>query len=338
MTGERLLEAIGYIDPALVEDARRLPVRRRLGRRALTVGLAAALILALGATALAYYAGWFGDYFEKQSGGPLTESQQSYIREQTVQVGRSAAVDGWQVTVDEAVAGKNDAYIKLTVTAPEGITLDGEHYFFQENDLSDGAQSAGDVIQMGGSQGTEPDGDSHDGRVTLLLKYFVYTRPGGETSFLDGAARTLTLTDFCQFADDGTETTVAEGTWRFELTLTPRAAEQTDEVQLVDGAVPCTGVSAAWNSAGETRLADVPIELTSFRLTSMGADCEYTGEAYEALEFPDVFVTLLDGTQVRANMNTGTIGFCSFKLDAPVDLAQVDHVSVQGVELPMPGR
>ena len=42
MTGERLLEAIGYIDPALVEDARRLPVRRRLGRRALTVGLAAA--------------------------------------------------------------------------------------------------------------------------------------------------------------------------------------------------------------------------------------------------------------------------------------------------------
>lgn len=332
MTGEKLLLALQAVDPALAEDARS-PARRRMPRRLTAALIAAALVLALGAGAAAYYSDFFLDFFAERRGGELTEEQQTVVGALTAAVGQSQSVDGWTVTVDEAVAAKNNVYIKLTVTAPEGTALDGAQYRFRQIELSGGPE---DVAMAGTSQGVKPDDDSHDGRVTILWTHNVSTQAGSQASFADGAARTLTLTDFCLSADDGTYTALAEGTWRFELTLTEQAADQADEAELVDGPVPCTAVSERWNSAGEIKRTEAPVTLTSFRLTALGATCEYEWTEQEALEFPEVSVTLLDGAQVRANMRSGAIGICSFELDVPIDLAQVDHVTIQGVELPMP--
>ena len=335
---ERLLEAIGGVDPALVLAAGEMgPARRGHGRKALVIALAAALVLALGVTAYGVYSQWFVDFFAQRAGEELTGSQQATVENMTTAVGESQTVNGWTVTVDQAVAGRNDVYIKLDVTAPEGTVLDGEGYSFREVSLSGGAES-GDVMTVSSSQGTKPDEDDRDNRATILWTCAVRLPAGAEESFLDGGPRTLTLTDLRRSTEDGLGyIDLAAGTWRFAVTLEPQAEEISGEIEFIAEPTPCEAVSERWNSAGEITRTPVPVTLTSFRLTSLGAACEYTYSEQEALELPDVYVMLRGGTRVDAMLSTGVIGSCGYKLASPIDLGQVDYVSVQGVVLKAAG-
>ena len=338
MAGEKLLEAFARVDPALVQDARTGTGKRTGGRKTLAIALAAALVLALGATAYGVYSDWFVDFFTDRAGKELTESQQMTVEDMTTAVGRSQTVNGWTVTVDQAVADKENVYIKLDVTAPEGTVLDGDGYSFREVHLTGGAESgSNDVISVSASQKVEPDEDGRDNTAAILWTCAVRTRAGSQASFLDGAPRTLTLTDLRRYREESLDyADVAAGTWRFEVTLEPREEDAPGEIEFITEPVPCAAVSETWNSAGEIIRRETPVTLTSFRLTSLGATCEYSYDEQEALELPDVYVALEDGTLVDAMLSSGVIGSCSYELASPIDLGQVDYISVQGVRISVP--
>ena len=335
---ERLLQAIGEADPALVQAAGEMgPIRRGHGRRALVVGLAAALVLALGATAYGVYSDWFVGFFAQRNGKDLTESQAAAVEALTAVVDQSQTVDGWTVTVDKAIATRHDAYIRLVVTAPEGTALDpeGQNYdcdvevsgFNTEDTSDEGVAGYGLQMTMFKDEGmAENEG-------AILLELDRNATAASALDLADGKERTVTVKDLRVWDLDEeshkTEQTLVEGTWQFTFAL-PAA----EEIELLDGTV---NVLAKNPSTGNKE----DVGISSLRLTALGATVEYI-TAYDYIQpFDDMTVTMADGTTVTGRERTNSARdfgkVCSFQFDVPVDLGQVDHVTFQGVELKVLG-
>ena len=318
---ERLLQAIGEADPALVQAAGEMgPIRRGHGRRALVVGLAAALVLALGATAYGVYSDWFVGFFAQRNGKDLTESQAAAVEALTAVVDQSQTVDGWTVTVDKAIATRHDAYIRLVVTAPEGTALDPE------------GQNYDCDVEVSGFN-TEDTSDEGVAGYGLQMTMFKAATAASALDLADGKERTVTVKDLRVWDLDEeshkTEQTLVEGTWQFTFAL-PAA----EEIELLDGTV---NVLAKNPSTGNKE----DVGISSLRLTALGATAEYI-TAYDYIQpFDDMTVTMADGTTVTGRERTNSARdfgkVCSFQFDVPVDLGQVDHVTFQGVELKVLG-
>lgn len=85
-----------------------------------------ALIAAMTITAFAAdeIAGWFKQYFAKQSDAPLTQEQIEYIEENEQIVAEAQVQNGWTVELRSALTDGEKAYIIIGVTAPEDVILD----------------------------------------------------------------------------------------------------------------------------------------------------------------------------------------------------------------------
>ncbi len=337
MKGEKLFLAMEAVDPALAEDAHS-PARRHRPRRLTAALLAAALVLvlALGVGAAAYYSDFFLDYFARQGDRELTESQQAAIGALTAVVGQSQTVDGWTITVDRALATRHNAYIKLDVTAPADVALDPEEQnydcdveisgFNAEDDPDEGVTGYGLQMQLLREEGMA----ENEGTILLILDRTATA--ASKLDLADGRERTVTIKNFCvwQLDEEGQMTSepLVNGTWRFTFAL-PKA----EEIELLDGTVSVLAKNPVTGNRED-------VGVSSFRLTALGATCEYI-TAYDYIQpFGDVTVTMTDGAKVtgRENVNSardfGKV--CSFVFDTPIDLDAVDHVTFQGVELPMP--
>ncbi len=336
MTGEKLLDALGAVGPELAADARQAGKKRRPVRR-LTAGLlAAALVLALGVGAAAYYGDVLLDHFAWMNGKDLTEEQIATVRALTAVVGQSQTVDGWTVTVDRALATRHNAYIELDLTAPAGTVVDPErqHYDcdvelsgFNTADTSDeGVTGCGMQVEMFKEEGMA------ENESTVLLTLDRTATAASKLDLADGRSRTLTIKDLClrELDEQGhrTDTPLVRGTWRFTFTL-PKA----EEIELLDDA------ASVWATDPATKKRE-EVGVSSFRLTALGATCEYI-TAYDYIQpFDDLTVTMADGTavmgRVKGNSARDFGKVCSFVFDVPIDLDQVAYVSFQGLKLPMP--
>ena len=330
MTGEKLLLAVGAADPALAEDAHRA-VRRHMPRRMAAL-IAAALTLALAAaTAAAYYSDGLLDYFAWRNGGALSEEQRAAIRALTAVVDQSQTADGWTVTVDRALAARCNAYIQLDVTAPAGTALDPERQGL-DFDVTISGFNAGDVPNEGVTgyswqmEMFKEEGMAENEAMILLALDRTATAASG-LDLGDGAMRTVILENLRlrRLGGQDQTQTLVKGPWQFDFAL-PAA----EEIELLDGPVSVT--------AGE----DEDAELLSFRLTALGAVCEYTAAHDHYQEFGGVTVTMADGAavtgQVQENSARDFGKVCSFVFDAPIDLGRAASVSFEGLELPVPAK
>lgn len=335
---ELLLEAIGGVDPALVEDARSWDgAHRRTGRRALTLALAAALVLALSATAYAWFSGadWFKGWFADRSGG-LTASQEAYIDANAADIGQSATANGWTVTVRSALADQYDFCILLRIDPPAGTKLDGDSGVIELGDLSIGRTDGADRGAASGMTGSvvwsEEDGD-----LTAVWTQGITARQGSDFSYLDGAERTVRLERLHLGPDR-----VIEGPWAFTLTLPTGGGEA---AELAPEPVPCQGERLAVREGQGYERQSLDMTLTSLRLTALGAvaKVEYdpdTREKGTLLRLP-VTVVLADGTEIRVTDLGGAYedsqAELRYQFSSPIVLPEVDHVLLPGgVTLPMP--
>ena len=382
---EMLLEAMGNIDPELVQAARAMGAkkRRKTGRRVSTVILAAVLMLALATTAFAYFSGadWFKGWFSQRAETELSPGQVEYIEERTVDVDQSVTQNGWTVTLESAIADQYNAYVKLTVAppskdVPDSMELSELSLGVDEVRLtSAGPKLSDDALRKWGvsqSWDTNSDGTLRidgEGRLTLILTFYMVTDPNSGAAYTDGYERTLTMKDLT-WTDlnaeppydgenaiwDGDEWSypagvLAQGEWKFSFTFTPAD----EEVELVTQPVPCQGQESGWRMDSEGNVLEmlddlVDIEMTSFRLTAFGASCEYTfgeGVTPQGLDFWDVQAVMKDGSAAALMMGGGgvmnhwdeetAIGTGTFKFAAPIDLSQVDYIQLpNGYIIPMP--
>ena len=334
MTGEKLLLAVGAVDPALAEDAHN-PAPRRMARRVAVALIAAALALALAAvTAAAYYSDGLLDYFAWRNGGALSEQQLAAIQALTAVVDQSRTADGWTVTVDRALAARHNAYIKLDVTAPAGTVLDPERQGldldvtisgFNTPDVSDeGVTGYGWQMEMFKEAGMA----ENEAMVLLALDCTATAASGLDLG--DGAMRSVTIENLRlrQLGGHDQTQTLVKGPWRFTFAL-PAAAE----IELLDGTVSVP----VWETAAGER---EDVELLSFRLTALGATCEYETAHDHFQEFDGMTVIMADGAavtgQVQENSARDFGKVCSFVFDTPIDLSRAVSVSFQGLELPVP--
>ena len=336
---ELLLEAVGGVDPALVEDARSMGgTRRQTGRRALTLALAAALALALSATAYAWFSGadWFKSWFGDRSGG-LTASQEAYSDANAADVDQSVTVNGWTVTVRSALADQYDFCILLRIDPPAGTKLKGDGLIHMD-DLSSGRTDGADRGAAGGQTGGVIWSEENGG-LTCVWTQGVTVLPDSDFSYLDGAERTVRLERLHTGPD-----TVAEGPWEFTLTLPASGGEA---VELAPEPVPCQGEKLVLREGQASERQTVDVTLTSFRLTALGAAArvEYGPDAWETgtgtVPTLPVTVVMTDGTEIKISGLGGAYGDGQaefrYQFSSPVVLPEVDHILLPGgAELPMP--
>ena len=319
MAGEKLLEAFACVDPALVEDARTgAQTRRNPGRRALMIALAAALVLALGATAYGYFSGadWFKTWFSNRDREPLTQGQEAYIEGAAVDVGQSVTAGGWTVTVETALADQYDIYVKTRIDPPAGVTP-------EDNCKLEGAAILdADGKKIPFSQRSE----SLTYYQEAVAWYCVWSQSvepvSSEAAYLDGRPLTLAF-DSIMVNDE----VVVEGPWRFTLDL---PAGGTQAVELLSEPFPCKGRSLAYEDGGITE-SYYDVTLLSLEVRPLRLRVQYRSEKEQELgDGLPISVVLKDGTVVPTGYAGGGVGSgladCRYQLAAPVLPEEIAYI------------
>ena len=127
MKPEKILYAMNDIDAEFIKEARTTAVHARHHSRKFAVLIAAVIALtALTVTVFAAedIAGWFRQYFTKQSDAPLTPGQIQFIEEHEQVIEETKVSNGWSVELKSAISDGKTGYILFSVTAPEDINLE----------------------------------------------------------------------------------------------------------------------------------------------------------------------------------------------------------------------
>ena len=374
MTREELTEALGGVadrhitaalrfDPdgayASEEGVNAVDKRKNIKRMAV-LALAAALVLALGATAWAALDGaeWFKSWFATSSRTELTEGQKEYIDRAAVDVGQSVTASGWTVTLDSAMTDGERVYMNLTARPEDEGTKVVDTIL--RGQLTSADPAAPEDLFTGGGMSKF---DRTDETITQIMEMSVNSK------YLDQAidfSYPLTLTvDYLTNGYDGEETYI-EGPWVFEFTVTPGEGGEMELVtepftararfvhtylngEPFDWTTLEPGTMIDSDDGLETRFEDVDVTVTSLRLNSMGAVCTYVYEGeyaqYEGPESgPDIGASLdieLAGGSGKADIASAGGGWeeaqqvhvTRYEFGAPIDLDEVTAVTFQGHEL-----
>lgn len=142
MKPEKILYAMNDIDNEFLNEAREKAPVRRHSRKFVALIAAVIALMAITVTAFATedIAGWFRQYFTKQSEVPLTPEQIQFIEEkeklaedllekehdyqETTDAQAQQMQSGWTVELKSAITDGKTGYILFSVTAPEDVDLE----------------------------------------------------------------------------------------------------------------------------------------------------------------------------------------------------------------------
>jgi len=124
MKPEKILYAMNDIDSEFLNEARAKAAPRHSRKFAALIAAVIAL-MAMTVTAFAAdeIAGWFRQYFAKQSQSPLTPGQIQFIEENEQVIAETQVSNGWSVELKSAITDGKTGYVIFGITAPEGYTL-----------------------------------------------------------------------------------------------------------------------------------------------------------------------------------------------------------------------
>ena len=336
----QLLEVMNDIDCTMIENAQRIQKspQKSFGK----VLLVAALIASLTVTAFASkgFANWFQTYFTGISQAPLTESQITFLEENTVVNTQSQTCNGYTITLEAVITDGNHGYIKLHLTAPEGTALDASNYFPGNLEYYDCLQPAGgsedvvtdnaEVHTVGMGWRTLDDNDGRDHTVALLCEI--------DGVIWDDREWKLHIKNIraTYYENPGTEDyriweeTVAEGTWDFDVVFPQSVFE---ELELITEPV------AGQVDIGLDKNRYENVKITSFKLRAMSAELsyEYLLPVHGAGDFETIYVVMKNGKRIELRDAAAYPGYCSFRTLEPIVLTDVDHVLLpNGTELMIP--
>ncbi len=372
MTREGLFEALGGVADRHVAAAVRfdprgayaLPERsadmnkRRTIRRVAVTALAAALLLALGATAWAALDGaeWFKSWFASASGTELTEGQTEYIDQAAAGVGQSVTADGWTVTLQSAMTDGQYLYMMLDAQAPEGL---GQFFPLVDGTLVSADPNAPDDLFSG--RGCCSLEGGLNGEYSFLLEKSIPTELLAQG--LDWSCPlTLTLNELTDGRTGHENELLSEGPWTFQFTVTPPEQEQVELVTEpfdakgtimyqyykgvpLDQAELEPGTMLDAHTGLTTKTEEVDIQVTSLKLSSMGAVCTYGFQPREKQTTVDPWDLVVSFAGGKAEISGCSnywpeedVCVLSIEFGAPIDLDEVTAVSFQGHELELPEK
>lgn len=252
----------------------------------------------------------------------------------------AATQDGYTLRLKSIETDGWDAYITLSVTAPEGTVISrssrpGEDDLPMEPHNGDFLVSAtGEEVYFATSWTPQEDGDGKDNTNNIVLLASGATEEG-EPPFALGSTWMLKIENLTTYYFDP-ETyndyrdTLAEGLWEFPITI-GEAHGDFWEAELAQSPVKLRG-SVGMNPDGSDRFEDVAI--TSFRLHRFGATL--TQEKYASFE-GGFLAVMKDGSKAALSSAWGGGNTQYLRAETPLDLEQVDYVRLpDGTKIPMP--
>lgn len=351
MTSEKLLDALNDIDGKAIREAR--AAGKQLPRRRFAVLIAAVIALtAMTVTAFASeeIAGWFRQYFARQTGTDLSPKQIEYIEANEQIVAQELECCGYTVKLKSYLTDGEVTYVTLGVTAPEDVALNQW-----------GSLSCYDGIEVTDERGYPPfswgfevenDPDGHDNTANVVIPI----RPGDwntgsvwniridalYTTFYDEAyEQELMQTKYAgqtevMFTNEESarihqHPLLAEGPWSFTI----NTAGSSEELELLTAPVT---VQASVRRHGSDDITsddyfvytteDVTITSVIVRPLSVSICYESDGVVQFADEVDEeVYAVLKDGTSIRLHTgNSNADGEDTLVPDTPIVLDEVDHI------------
>lgn len=201
MNGKDIFLGLKYVGDDLVEEAEygKFPNKavkrtspdvtksaKQLYKRPFFIAAIIAMLLTLTGCAVAVAQGWFSQYFEQNSGHPLSKKQEEYLAENEQILAETQTRDNWTVELRSALTDGTTGYIIIGITAPEGVDLEPEivdgsmtEWFGAENDgmsylnMPKGTPqvlTTSDGGFVGGSYRWQEDGDGKDNTKNMVYQ------------------------------------------------------------------------------------------------------------------------------------------------------------------------
>lgn len=319
--------------------------------------VAAVMISLLAVTASATgLASWFGGFFTETHGEPLSQGQVDYIEEKTQSVDLSQTVEGYTISLKQAITDGSKTYVALAVTAPEGIDLnqaplEGYQIVTVSPHILGSIQSVdGDFSLMSYSTSWREDGDGKANTMDMVLML-----DSPDDSFdedLQWKIRIDSLVALCQntaleqelaakyagqdvmYTDEEAQALMArvplvEGDWTFVIRL-----ENNSESREVLSAPVTTRAQVGYDDNWNDTFDDVTVN--SIVLRGLSATISYAGE-YADFSYGDgVRLVMKDGSETELWVNGGADGEEYFYVNAPIVLEEVESlIFPDGTKVPV---
>lgn len=305
-------------------------------KRIITFALAAALILALGVTALAATGaldnilGWFGNQWRALTGKDISETQAQTIMDLTGEVGLSAKDNGITVTAQSITLGDSSAVLLFTVGVDD-VTLSADAKYGFDTFWCDMGSEDG---QLPGDRGVSQSFYMVDPAKNLA--YIVVKYDGGlpVADIMSGdSLMTVELSGLVESGVDGAMLRSYDGHWEFEIALDADLLPSSLSIEsaIVQGK---TYVSNYLPSRSvDLIIRDISITSTGI---SFVMDAGYEGEW-------SITAVLTDGTKVKTSTGSGylmsdneTYAY-SFVWQVPVSLRELDYIEFYDAKLQLIG-
>lgn len=355
MKPEKILYAMNDIDAVFLKEAREEPAPSAKPYRRKFVTLVAAVIalMALAATAFAAeeIAGWFQQYFMKQSEAPLTPGQIEFIEENEQIVAETQTHNGWSLELKSVLSDSNAVYAIVGINAPADVTEEDlrnlwpDIDFYSENGKPVGSWGVKLHIGMDGSQKAADlvfelnpadwnSGNAWTLRVNRLSKMVhnrEYEQELLETKYV--GQKNIMFSDE-EAAKIHQQVILAEGPWEFAIELS-----QTNNAELEMITIPVTAQTCYGYKPDGTEVLE-KVQITSFILRPLGATIK--AECTGALDFTynadqHIYVVMSNGSRIELLPNWGAVGEQHLGAESPIVLSEVDHVLLaDGTKLMVP--
>lgn len=319
--------------------------------------IAAVMISLLAVTASATgFTSWFSGFFAKNAENPLSQGQVDYIEEKTQNVDLSQTIDGYTISLKQAITDGSKTYVALAVTAPEGTDLnqaplEGYQIVTVSPHILGSIQSVdGDFSLMSYSTFWREDGDGKANTMDMVLML-----DSPDDSFdedLQWKIRIDSLVALCRntaleqelaakyagqdvmYTNEEAQALTAriplvEGDWTFVIRL-----ENNSEPREVLSAPITTRAQVGYDDNWNDTFDDVTVN--SIVLRELSATISYT-EEYADFSYGDgVRLVMKDGSETELWVNGGADGKEHFYVEAPIVLSEVDSlIFPDGTKVPV---
>lgn len=361
MKPEKIITALNDIDGQFIREAHETAAIPHKSTRRFVVLIAAVIaLMAIAATAFAseYIAGWFKQYFEKQSSAPLSPEQIQFVEENEQVIEEIQLQNNCTVELKSFMTDGQIALMTIHVAAPEGMNItdaqignwagNREHAIFQP------------IGETWGSSGIDiyppmDDGDGKNNTVDILcvLCGLIEGRER-ECAFVPGTTWKVLLEDVVVMCEDteylsqfevdengGIDLTweqsqlayptytLVEGVWEYEFTITEGDFRA---IELLDEPIPLT-VEYKEKTTDHT--------ITSMVLRSMTLTV-FADPFVNAFMPESCTVVLKDGTEIemtcrgRQGIPVEDWHYSPFLAESPIPLDEVDYVMLCGTKIMVP--
>lgn len=361
MKPEKILYALNDIDSEFLNEARAKTAPRHSRKFAALIAAVIALTaMTLTAFAADEIAGWFKQYFTKQSDLPLTPGQIEFIEENEQVINNTQTYNGYTIQLKSAIGSGNTTYISLELTAPDDINLlqwgtlifsknpitDDQGHFPQlvkyiVQDNQDGLDNTVSVILVLEQESLTPVTEWNIAIDSIYGEN--YDREYEQELLRTKYAGQLDITSYTndEWAKILSKTLLAEGNWNFTVAV---KYPDFEELEMLKEPIQIRTIYTCPDPLRNG--SSYPMTITSFVLRPMDASLYYQchNHCSDNHSFTTIYsepfchIVMKDGTQVAFRRSiSGSDQEYRLVADSPIVLSEVDHVLLSdGTKLTVP--